>query len=163
IHLSGGTAMTGQFEDSGDVTITGGATLTSGRGFLSPDPGTDATFTLSGAGSTWTNTAVNVGGHSFAPGGKGTVTVNPGALINDLGPLIVWGSSGTALNINGGAMNVSGTSTLKAGGQINISAGALNANTLFNNATIGLSGGGSLLTSTMQIGPGTSAGSVLLG
>ena len=64
--------------NAGTVTVQNGGTLTDFGGFVGNLPGSQGTVTVSGAGSTWTNTSnIVVGGL-----GTGTLTIQNGGTVN---------------------------------------------------------------------------------
>ena len=132
IRGAGATALNlavGQ-NGTGILVIQNGGTLTDFGGFIGNLPGSQGTVTVSGAGSTWTNTGtVVVGGL-----GTGTLTIQNGGTVNSggggsvglsvgsIGTVTVTGPGSTWNNTPGGGLNIgsfgTGILTITNGGMV---------------------------------------------
>jgi len=120
-QATNGSAATPSFAVSqmlGDttLTITGGGTLSTvfttlaagENGLGDANNISKATVTVTGAGTTWTNTQdVHFGGSSTRSGGTATLNINSGATVNIGGVARFWTST-SGVNINGTTLNVGG-------------------------------------------------------
>ena len=112
------------------MTVQNGGTLTDFGGFVGNLPGSQGTVTVSGAGSTWTNTGTIVVGGL----GTGTLTIQDGGVVNSggggsvglaagsTGTVTVTGPGSTWNNSPGGGLNIgsfgTGTLTIANGGTV---------------------------------------------
>lgn len=129
----------------GTMTVTGGSDVLSNRGTLAGNSGSSAAVEITGAGSTWVNSADlrvgNAGNATLnildgglvsntsasigrpAPGSSATVTVDNATWTNTAALSVGSVSTGT-LNIdNGGSVTSVGTSSVGATGTVNIANG----------------------------------------
>ena len=120
-QATNGSAATPSFAVSqmlGDTTLTisGGGTLSTvfttlaagENGLGDASNISKATVTVTGAGTTWTNSQdVHFGGSSTRSGGTATLNVNSGATVNIGGVARFWTSS-SGVNLNGTTLNVGG-------------------------------------------------------
>ncbi len=130
------------YTGSGSLSISQGAGVTSGTGYLGYMAGSTGTANISGQGSTWTNTQVDVGYN-----GTGILNVSNGGAISD-GSLNVGTLNGTgALSItNGSLVTVATNTTVGSHGTITFGGGTLTTGTLFAGSSQ-LSGTGMINTS----------------
>ena len=81
LDLSGASRPAGDlgagYLGNGSLTIEGGANITSANGYLGYGASSNGTATISGAGSTWTNTNMFVG-----QSGSGTLSIVQGGVVN---------------------------------------------------------------------------------
>ena len=141
----------------GMLVVQNGGTLTDFGGFVGDLPGSRGTATVSGAGSTWTNTGTIVVGGL----GTGTLTIQNGGTVNSGGGGSVGlsvGSTGTVTvtgpgsswnNSPGGGLNIGSFGT----GTLTIANGGMVINNTAFTANIG-NGAGSQGTVTVT-GPGS--------
>ncbi len=122
---------------NGTLTVSGGGTVTSGTADLGSSSGSTGSVTISGAGSTWTNSGnFYAGGYEISSGGSGLVTVNSSGSLNVGGTLKIWNqgtlsldtggaitaqsfdrsATGSTVNFNGGTLTVSGGTYTQANG-----------------------------------------------
>ena len=154
----------------GMLVVQNGGTLTDFGGFVGDLPGSHGTATVSGAGSTWTNTGnVVVGGL-----GTGTLTIQNGGTVNSGGGGSVGlsvGSTGTVTvtgpgsswnNSPGGGLNIgsfgTGTLTIANGGMvINNTAFTANiGNGAGSQGTVTVTGAGSTWSNSSGVNIGNS-------
>jgi T5SS/PEP-CTERM-associated repeat protein len=100
VSLSG--AMVVGNNHNGALEIRSGGHVSNSDGCIGSYGGSTGTVTVDGAGSTWNNDTLFVGGSSSAAGGTGTLTVQNGGTVNVADTLKIW-SIGT-LNLNGGTV-----------------------------------------------------------
>jgi T5SS/PEP-CTERM-associated repeat protein len=168
-----GSAGSGQLVlgDGGQVTSVGDASI--GQ-FATGNGG----VTISGAGSTWTNTAggLYIGGTSAGTAGVGNLTINSGGTVSVSGQTKIWNGGGT-LTINGGTLRTGSFTRLNTfnfyDGTLIINGGNLNngssatALTIAGNTSTAqpalelLAGASTSNVSTLTVG-GNGLGSVLL-
>ncbi|MGI8397623.1 autotransporter outer membrane beta-barrel domain-containing protein [Agrobacterium deltaense] len=162
-------------EQSGDdaaLIIRNGGDVTNDIGVLGVDPGASGTVTVTGAGSTWTNSDDLYVGHQ----GTGTLSIEDGGVVDNVaghvgyfsgasGSVTVTGAGSTWINSQDTYIGDSGTGTLTIanGGTVNSASGYISndssaigevivtgANSLWNNATlvsVGEAGTGTLTIS----------------
>jgi T5SS/PEP-CTERM-associated repeat protein/autotransporter-associated beta strand protein len=139
LNISGGgraTAVNLAVGESGVgiLAIQTGGTLTDSGGFVGDLPGSRGTVTISGAGSTWTNTGtIQVGGL-----GTGTLTIENGGTVNSAG----GGSIGLAAGSTG-TVTVTGPGSIwnnNPGGGLNIGS--------FGTGTLTIANGGTVINNT---------------
>jgi T5SS/PEP-CTERM-associated repeat protein len=110
---------------TGSLTVADGVTIEAANGYLGYQPGSIAIATVTGPGSTWTNSGVLFVGNS----GTGTLAVNAGAQVSNSSGYLGYnaGSSGAATVTGSTWTNSSdlfvgnsgvGTLTIAAGGQV---------------------------------------------
>jgi T5SS/PEP-CTERM-associated repeat protein len=160
VAAPGGTALTLAVGQSGTgmLTIQNGGTVSNVLGTVGNLAGGLGTVTVTGAGSTWTNTAsVVVGGL-----GTGTLTIQNSGMMNSAGggsvgqsagstgTVTVTGAGSSWINSPGGGLNIAGFGT----GTLTIANGGIVINNTAFTANIG-SGAGSQGTVTV-----TGAGSI---
>ena len=152
----------------GTLAVQNGGTLTDFGGFVGDLPGSQGTATVSGAGSTWTNTdTIQVGGL-----GTGTLTIENGGTVNSggggsiglsagsTGTVTVTGPGSTWNNSPGGGLNIgsfgTGTLTIANGGMvINNTAFAANiGNGAGSQGTVTVTGAGSTWSNSSGVNIG---------
>ena len=152
----------------GTLAVQNGGTLTDFGGFVGNLPGSQGTATVSGAGSTWTNTdTIQVGGL-----GTGTLTIENGGTVNSggggsiglsagsTGTVTVTGPGSTWNNSPGGGLNIgsfgTGTLTIANGGMvINNTAFAANiGNGAGSQGTVTVTGAGSTWSNSSGVNIG---------
>jgi len=144
------------FHGIGTLDIANGGNVRSTHGVISYWPDGEGEVVVGGLGATWTNhTSLYVGGRPTAPGGPGTLEVNPGGVVEVAGMLKVWGP---------GIVDVTGADALLIADEVNVetSAGAsLTIGTGGTFRTNGLTGLGisTLLGGNLQIGHSGGSGS----
>jgi T5SS/PEP-CTERM-associated repeat protein len=155
---------------TGMLTIQGGGTLTNVSGAVGNGPGSQGAVTVSGPGSTWTNTGtIQIGGL-----GLGTLTIQNGGTVNSAGggsvglsagstgAVIVTGLGSVWNNTPGGGLNVGSFGT----GMLTIAnGGVVNNNTAFianigsgagSQGTVIVTGAGSIWTNSSGLNVGAS-------
>jgi T5SS/PEP-CTERM-associated repeat protein/autotransporter-associated beta strand protein len=118
----------------GILAVQNGGILTDFGGFVGDLPGSQGTVTVSGAGSTWTNTdTIQVGGL-----GTGTLTIENGGMVNSGG--------GGSIGLSAGS---TGTVTVTGVGSIwrNSPGGGLNIGS-FGTGTLTIANGGTVINDT---------------
>jgi len=118
----------------GILAVQNGGILTDFGGFVGVLPGSQGTVTVSGAGSTWTNTdTIQVGGL-----GTGTLTIENGGMVNSGG--------GGSIGLSAGS---TGTVTVTGVGSIwrNSPGGGLNIGS-FGTGTLTIANGGTVINGT---------------
>jgi T5SS/PEP-CTERM-associated repeat protein/autotransporter-associated beta strand protein len=152
----------------GTLAVQNGGTVTDFGGFIGQLPGSQGTATVSGAGSTWTNTGtIQVGGL-----GTGTLTIENGGTVNSggggsiglsagsIGAVTVTGAGSTWNNSPGGGLNIGsfGTGTLtiaNSGTVINNTALAANiGNGAGSQGAVMVTGAGSTWTNSSGVNIG---------
>ncbi|NQT52605.1 PEP-CTERM sorting domain-containing protein, partial [bacterium] len=121
------------------LLIESGATLVNdGDALLAANAGATTDATVTGAGSTWTNTGgLYVGGTDAAAGGTATVTVADSGALDIGGEMIVWDTS--TLTVTSGQMDVDGP--VRINGTADLSGGTTAAGHLYvGDATAGVGG-----------------------
>jgi T5SS/PEP-CTERM-associated repeat protein/autotransporter-associated beta strand protein len=161
-----GNLLVGYF-GTGTLTIQNGGALSNQYGFIGydPNPGSTGTVTVSGAGSSWTNSGALAVGY----GGTGTLTIqNGGAVSNSIGDIgYNPGSTGTVTVSGAGSswtnssdLSVgyggTGTLTIQNGGAVSNGIGYI-GNNPGSTGTVTVSGAGSSWTnsSDLYVGTGT--------
>lgn len=97
-----------EFQGIAALTVSGGGALQSAHTILAGTAGGSGTLTVTGAGTTWTNSGhVFVGGTSAAAGGTGTLNVTAGASASVGGTLTLWNTP-SAVTVNAGTLSVAG-------------------------------------------------------
>ncbi len=132
-HGTSGDIWVGQFNgDNGTLNLTSGGLASGYYGVLGHDAGSTGTATVSGSGSTWTNS----NGMSVGSSGTGTLTVSNSGTVSVAGPnsyiAANAGSTGTATIDGTGSTwtNASGLNVGNSGnGTLNITNGADVTNT----------------------------------
>lgn len=115
LHLDGGSLAQGSGDmtvgdlngDSGTLTITNGGDLTNDTGYIGLDAGSTGTVSVSGSGSSWTNTTtINVGYE-----GTGVLAVSGGADVSGGATFIgtITGGTGT-VTVDGAGSTFTATS-----------------------------------------------------
>lgn len=92
-----GAVYVGRDYGSGEMTVSGGGSVTNSDGFIgySSDAFTDGTVTVTGAGSSWANSgSLYIGGTASGGGGIGILDVNDGGMVSAGNAVRIW-SSGT--------------------------------------------------------------------
>jgi hypothetical protein len=140
LNVTGGSVNAGPLVNNGNLTVSGGSTVTNTVATIAPNLTSSAGATIGGTGSTWSSSSLYVGGNNTTAGGAGIVNINANATVNVAGPLVVWGNSGTALHVNSGTFNVTGATTIAAGGALTTS-GATVLAAVTNDGAIVQSGG----------------------
>jgi outer membrane autotransporter protein len=152
----------------GMLAVQNGGALTDFGGFVGDLPGSQGTATVSGAGSTWTNTdTIQVGDL-----GTGTLTIENGGTVNSsgggsiglsagsVGTVTVNGAGSTWNNSPGGGLNIgsfgTGTLTIENGGRvINNTAFAANiGNGAGSQGTVTVTGAGSTWSNSSGVNIG---------
>ena len=118
-------------DGTGTLTIRNGGQVFSaanpGYGYVGRVAGSTGTVTITGNGSTWTNSNnLYIGGNATTAGGAGTVNVNDNSRLSVTGNLTLW-QANSSLSVNGG--NVAVTGNLVSNGQVQIAGGAQVSNT----------------------------------
>lgn len=118
-------------EGTGEITVSGGGQITNfGVAQLGVEIGSSGTATVDGGGSNWTSfDTLSVGGGDIA-GGSGQLTVQNGGRLDVDGTLKVLGTGN--VDLTGGAINVD-TVDLSDGGGFEIVGGNLKANHIVGN------------------------------
>ena len=170
VRGAGATALNLAVGQSGTgmLAIQNGGTLTDFGGFVGNLPGSQGTVTVSGAGSTWTNTGTIVVGGL----GTGTLTIQNGGTVNSggggsvglsagsTGTVTVTGPGSTWNNSPGGGLNIgsfgTGTLTIANGGMvINNTAFAANiGNGAGSQGTVTVTGAGSTWSNSSGVNIG---------
>jgi T5SS/PEP-CTERM-associated repeat protein/autotransporter-associated beta strand protein len=168
-HGTTGDIWVGQFNgDNGTLNLTSGGLASGYYGVLGHDAGSTGTATVSGSGSTWTNS----NGMSVGSSGTGTLTVSNGGAVSVTGPnsyiAANAGSTGTATIDGSGSTwtNASGLNVGNSGnGTLNITNGADVTNTYSyiatqsgSSGTVSVDGTGSTWTNSglLAVGQGGS-------
>ncbi|WP_164738362.1 autotransporter-associated beta strand repeat-containing protein [Aquabacter cavernae] len=122
---------------TGSLTVSDGATLTTGYGSLGHDAGSVGSATVTGAGSTWTvnDNYIYVGNY-----GTGTLLVSDGGTVN-----ADYMYVGYYQDVTGGSVTVTGT-----GSSLNLVDGIELG--VYNNGSLTISDGGSLTSGEAYIG-----------
>ncbi|HUT35191.1 MAG TPA: PEP-CTERM sorting domain-containing protein, partial [Planctomycetota bacterium] len=108
---------------TGTLNVQNGGSVSSGNGWLAYADGSNGTATVTGAGSTWTNTAaLYVGGSADAAGGTGLLTVQNGGEVRVGDTLKVWGAG--TVNLNAGGLVVADVAEVVPGSTFNTQAGS---------------------------------------
>ena len=137
---------------TGTLTIADGGTLTDSMGAVGGTPGSQGVVTVTGAGSTWTNTAtLQVGGTSI-----GTLTIATGGTVT---------SVGGAIGIGGAGFGSTGTVLVTGqGSSWTDSAGITVGGFTGGNGTLTVADGGTVRTGTVFLALGNgSTGTVNIG
>jgi len=93
------------YEGAGSVTVRDGGQLETTSGCIARNPGSWGEAVVEGSGSRWANSgSLWLGGHEFAAGGTGRLTVRDGAEVDIAGNMHLW-AGGTA-DFSGGVMRV---------------------------------------------------------
>jgi T5SS/PEP-CTERM-associated repeat protein len=153
------------------MTVTGGGTATSARGYIGQLAGSSGTVSITGSGSKWTlSSTLAVGGSDSAAGGAASLTVSSGGKVSAASTVKIYPSavvkidaatfSGSSI-ANQGQLELANASTISGAltntGTLNktgVGTTTLNG-TLNNNATVQVLGG----TLKLGSGAGVSAGS----
>lgn len=160
-----GTSVIVGYSSNGTLTINSGATVTNVNGDIGYEVGSTGTVTVTGEGSTWTNSGYLVIGN----GGAGALIIeNGGAVSSGTDTYVGFGGTGT-VTVNGsgstlsssgdiqlGIYDGSGTLTIENGGAV--SSGAQIAVGYEGTGTVTVNGSGSTLTSGDDIQIGRSGG-----
>jgi autotransporter-associated beta strand protein/T5SS/PEP-CTERM-associated repeat protein len=130
----------------GSLQISGGSSVVNYSGFVAHDGGSQGTVTVTGAGSTWSNSDLFIGGSIAAAGGTGSLVVQNGGAVQVANGLRLWEQ---------------GSVSVTSGGTINVGGGTPIANTLVVGPSGTLSGRGTIGGSVAgpgRIAPGNSPG-----
>lgn len=92
---------------NGDMTITGGGTVSNTMGFIAYGNGTTASVTV--GGGTGTSSWINSGTLSVGYSGTATLTVNSGGVVQAAG--LEGGNSQSSIRLNGGTLAISASNT----------------------------------------------------
>ncbi len=104
------------FANTGVLSISGGGSISNAGAGLAFGAGTSGTVTVSGAGSTWTNSAFLEVGH----GGSGTLNISDGGAVSNTDGYISFGSNSSgAVTVGGAGSQWTNTGTLNVGGLSN--------------------------------------------
>jgi T5SS/PEP-CTERM-associated repeat protein/autotransporter-associated beta strand protein len=110
---------------TGTLTIQNGGAVSNGVGYIGYNPGSTGTVTVSGAGSSWTNS----GALSVGILGTGTLTVANGGTVSVSGRMTIASQAGSTGTLNVGA----------ASGQAAVAPGTVNASSVaFGSGTGGI-------------------------
>jgi T5SS/PEP-CTERM-associated repeat protein len=104
----------------GTLTISSGGQVSNSNAYVGRNSGSTGAVTVDGSGSTWTSSAVYLGGSDTAAGGTGVLNVNTGATVDIANTLKIW--SGGTVNLNGGTIQ---TGSLDKVGTFSWTAGTL--------------------------------------
>ncbi len=160
--------MVGNAFGAGHLTINGGSAVNSGQCIMLSPPGAGpSTVTVTGAGSTWTNSLPL----SFGSSGNATLNILGGGSVTDTagtitsssgtGSVTVGGGTGAATWINSGSLTLSSTGTLNinSGGLVSASSlvtGSGSPNLNFGGGALRIIATGSATTAmNLQAGGGT--------
>jgi T5SS/PEP-CTERM-associated repeat protein len=109
----------------GAVTIENGGTVSSTTSFIALNGGGNGSASVTGTGSTWTASSLNVGGTATGPGGTGSLTISSGGLVRVNGTTNVW-ANGTVDVQGGGTFNANDNFTIDDGVLTRASSGSFN-------------------------------------
>ena len=127
VATPGGTALTLAVDGTGRLTIQSAGTLTDVFGAVGNLPGSQGSVTVSGVGSTWTNT----GGVVIGGLGTGTLTIQNGGTVNT--------ASGSSVGLavgSTGTVTVTGPGSSWNNGPINIGGFGTGTLTIANGGTV---------------------------
>jgi T5SS/PEP-CTERM-associated repeat protein len=96
-NANGGELGVG-FKQSGTLTISEGVKISSSAGYLGENSGSIGTATVTGEGSQWASSSLQVGNN-----GVGTLTIEDGGLVSVAGTLAINGSN-SFINMTSGGM-----------------------------------------------------------
>ena len=142
----------------GELTITGGATISNDTATIGDGPNSTGTVTVDGTGSNWTNTGTLVVGSI----GNGTLNIQNGADVSsNLGPIATLtasstgtvtvdgaGSTWTSSRVDVGRIG-NGTLNILSGGAVSGDFGLIGSNS-FSTGTATVDGAGSAWTSSVR-------------
>lgn len=123
--------------NSGTLVIRNGGSVSSGAGtHLGEASSGDGTVTVTGAGSSWTNTrSIRIGNN-----GQGTLTISDGASVSNQSAFLGYGGNGT------------GTATVTGAGSTWTNSGSISIGSLGSNNQLTVSNGGKVSASMGVIG-----------
>ncbi|MBA3484910.1 MAG: hypothetical protein H0T51_24185, partial [Pirellulales bacterium] len=137
----------------GSLMIQNGGDVTSATGVLGESGAGDGIVTVTGAGSTWSNSgSVYVGGQAAMDGGNGTLSITNQGLVDIGGTLKLWPGGNVALD---GGMLETGALEL-AGGAFNWTSGTLHLGSDLSVEPSGLLGGSVAVSTGKTLRPGVS-------
>ena len=106
------------------MNVQSGGVVSSTDSYLAVASGSAGTATVTGAGSQWNSTSLDIGGGSSASGGAGSLTVSNSGLVSVTGATKLW-NAGT-LTLSGGSFTTG--SFDRSLGTLNLNDGTLTVN-----------------------------------